>query len=160
MDISPLIFDHFKLKFKEIHTTLIKALNQLDDQQVNWRTNEQSNSIANLVVHIQGNINQRIGSSILGHLDHRNRDSEFDTELYVPKVELIEIVKDSFDLAIHAVENLSAADLITMHKIRDTEKTTYEVLAQCIAHFSEHLGQVLYIAKICLGEDYQTTSMY
>lgn len=160
MNLSSLILDHFNSKFLEIKSTLLKALNQLDDHQVNWRLNEQSNSIANLIVHIQGNVNQRIGTALLGCEDKRNRDDEFDTALVVSKDELVQIVTDSFDLVFYALNNLSTNDLFTEHNIRGKQRTTYEMLAQCVSHYSEHLGQILYIAKMCLGEAYATTSIY
>lgn len=53
-------------KLREIHTRMAWAIRQLSDEDVNWRPNEQSNSIANLVVHICGNVTQRYTVGIAG----------------------------------------------------------------------------------------------
>uniref|UniRef100_UPI003555EED8 DUF1572 family protein n=1 Tax=Alicyclobacillus tolerans TaxID=90970 RepID=UPI003555EED8 len=37
----------------------VNALKQFNDDDVNWRVNDMSNSIANLVVHVVGNLHQR-----------------------------------------------------------------------------------------------------
>ncbi|MNN56142.1 hypothetical protein D3C81_1710580 [compost metagenome] len=49
-----------KNKFDEILNRILLVINQLTDEQLNWRPNESSNSIANLIVHIEGNIYERI----------------------------------------------------------------------------------------------------
>ncbi|WP_198027763.1 DUF1572 family protein [Paenibacillus forsythiae] len=53
-------------------------MDQLSDEQVNWRPNDSSNSIANLMVHISGNINERISKGINNKDFIRNRDEEFE----------------------------------------------------------------------------------
>lgn len=52
-------------KFKEIKKRIMLVLDQLSDEHVNWRPDDSSNSIANLIVHINGNIQERIGDGII-----------------------------------------------------------------------------------------------
>lgn len=160
MEIHKIIFVQLISKFEEIRDTLKKGIDQLDDNQINYRPNYESNTIANLVVHIEGNIYQRIGTGIHGHLDVRSRDNEFSRELYVSKVELINRIDQSFKLLIESVQELQNEDLLRKIEVRGKEKTIYEILQQCAAHYSEHLGQILYLAKMCLGASYSTTSIY
>jgi len=160
MDIYPIIIVQLTTKYEEIRTTLLKAITQLSNEQLNWRPNSESNSISNLVMHIAGNINQRIGSGILGLSDRRNRDEEFDSEIFVAKDQIIVIVEESFDLLVKTTRELNREDLLRTQKIRGNSKSIYEVLQQCATHYSEHLGQILYIAKMCLGSEYNTTSIY
>src|ERR1041384_6447967 len=54
--------------------TCIDALN---DEQLWWRPNNESNSMANLVIHLAGSNRYYFGHVIDGEEDHRNRDSEF-----------------------------------------------------------------------------------
>ncbi|MWC26876.1 DUF1572 family protein [Paenibacillus sp. MMS18-CY102] len=54
-------------KFEEIRKRILKALEQLDDEQVNWRPNDASHSISTLIKHIEGNILERIAKGILHH---------------------------------------------------------------------------------------------
>lgn len=160
MDIFPIVINQLTAKYEEIRTTLLKAITQLSNEQLNWRPNRESNSISNLVLHIAGNINQRIGTGLLGLSDRRNRDEEFDVNLFMTKDQLIVLVDESFDRLVKTTRELAMEDLLRTQQVRGHSRFTYEVLQQCAAHYSEHLGQILYIAKICLGSEYKTTSIY
>jgi len=50
-----------KDRFDAMEKRILLVLEQLDDQQVNWRPNDSSNSISNLMIHINGNMKERIG---------------------------------------------------------------------------------------------------
>src|SRR5947209_2629781 len=65
------------------------CLGQLDDAQVWWRPRESQNSIANLILHLAGNLDQRLGSLITGAPDERDRPREFSERGPVPKAELL-----------------------------------------------------------------------
>jgi hypothetical protein len=65
------------------------CLGQLYDDQVWWRPQESMNSIANLVLHICGNIGQWILTTAGGEPDNRDRPSEFAERGPIPKAELI-----------------------------------------------------------------------
>lgn len=160
MEIYSLIFDQLVCKFEEIRDTLRKGIAQLEDDQLNYRPNDESNTIANLVVHIEGNIHQRIGTGLHGYEDVRSRENEFSRELHVTKDELLYRIDNSFKLLLDSIKELQNEDLLRRIEVRGKAKSVYEVLQQCASHYSEHLGQILYLAKICLGSSYTTTSIY
>ncbi|SDW24456.1 DUF1572 family protein [Paenibacillus sp. CF384] len=145
-------------KFEEIERRMLSVLEQLDDEEVNWRPNETSNSIANLIVHISGNINERILNGILNRNAVRNRDEEFE-ELYRTKQELLDITRESFQFTIETIKGLTKDEWYKTQVVRNKERTHLEVIIQCAAHFSEHLGQVFYIAKTIKDSEYVTTSI-
>ncbi|MNC38963.1 DinB superfamily protein [compost metagenome] len=145
-------------KFEEIQKRLISVLDQLSDEQVNWRPNDSSNSIANLVVHISGNISERISKGMNNRDYIRNRDQEFE-ELYRTKQDLIELITDSFREAIETTRYMTEETLLKTQLVRDRERTNIDILIQCATHFSEHLGQIFYIAKMLKDGEYATTSV-
>lgn len=145
-------------KFNEIHRRIILVLNQLNDQEVNWRPNEYSNSISNLIIHINGNIDERIRGGIKKEEFIRDREREFD-EVILTKHELVEITNDCFGEVIETINEINDNNLLETQIVRNTERTNLDMLFQCSSHFSEHLGQILYIAKILKGLDYVTTSI-
>ena len=66
-----------------------RCLERLDDDQIWWRPNEQSNSIGNLVLHLCGNARQLDPvCGVGGAADSRNRDAEFAQREVVPRTEL------------------------------------------------------------------------
>ena len=49
----------------------------ITDEQVWWRPNESSNSIGNLILHLNGNVIQWLVASFNGREDTRDRPAEF-----------------------------------------------------------------------------------
>jgi hypothetical protein len=145
-------------KFEEIQRRIILVLDQLCDEEVNWCPNESSNSIANLIVHIRGNINERITKGIHNKEISRNRDEEFE-EIYRTKQELMNITNGSFDEIIETTKIMTEETLMKTQLVRNKERTNLDMLIQCATHFSEHLGQVLYIGKMIKDREYITTSI-
>lgn len=77
-------------KFHQIETRIKLLLDQLSDEELNWRPNESSNSISNLIIHIEGNIGERISKGINKKDYTRHRDKEFEP-ISKTKSELIEM---------------------------------------------------------------------
>src|SRR5437762_14358877 len=75
---------------REAHEKIIHCLAQLDDEQVNWRPFEQQNSIANVIIHLCGNVRQWLISGIGGTPDVRNRAAEFADRGLHTRAELLE----------------------------------------------------------------------
>ncbi|MEB3100796.1 DinB family protein [Ferviditalea candida] len=145
-------------RFEEIEKRILSVLDQLNDDHVNWRPNESSNSIANIIMHLRGNIGERVTKGI-HHKDFaRNRDQEFET-VYASQSELRDIIRQSFQELIETARNISEEGLQRTQTVRNAEITNLDLLVQMAAHSSEHMGQILYIAKICLDDKYITTTI-
>ncbi|PFA63359.1 hypothetical protein CN378_18895 [Bacillus sp. AFS015802] len=145
-------------KFDELENRMLKAIAQLTDEQVNWRPGNTGHSVATLIRHIDGNIKERIYKGICKGTFIRNREDEF-KPLYIPKVDLEKMVIDQFQFVIETINEMSEESLLETQLVRGRERTNLEVLHQCAAHFSEHMGQILYIAKLCLKDEYTSTSI-
>ncbi|GIP44379.1 hypothetical protein J45TS6_28380 [Paenibacillus sp. J45TS6] len=145
-------------KFQEIQRRILLVMDQLSEEQLNWKPNEQSHRIANLVLHIEGNIKERIAKGILHQNIVRDREAEF-SAVFISKAELTAIVKENFDFLIDIVSKLTDRELEQTQLVRNKERTNIDILHQCAAHYSEHMGQIFYIAKLCLNESYKSTSI-
>ncbi|MGD6969078.1 DUF1572 family protein [Rossellomorea vietnamensis] len=159
MDFQSIVIDNLISKFASIKSRMLLVIGQLTDDDINWRPNEESNSIANLIVHIEGNINQRIEAGILGKQDQRDREGEFDLNRKLKKWEAVEIVIRSFAVLENTLKTLDKSHYLKPQKVRQNTVTILDVLMQCSTHFSEHLGQILYIGKMKLDRKYITTSI-
>jgi hypothetical protein len=151
--------DNLQRKFSEIRRRMLQVVEQLKEDDLNWRPNEESNSIANLVVHISGNIDQRIRSGICGQPDRREREKEFDTTISLSKSVIIYMIETSFSFLENVFQQIDGDDLLKPQTVRNNQVTILDVFLQCAAHFSEHLGQILYIAKMRLDDKYISTSI-
>lgn len=145
-------------KFEEIRNRILKALQQLNDEQVNWRPDSTSHSISILIKHVEGNIKERIIKGILHQDIQRNRDDEL-KQTYIKKSELEKVIQDRFELVIVTVKNITDKELEQKQLVRNRERTNLDMLHQCAAHYSEHMGQIFYIAKLILQENYKSTSL-
>ncbi|AWP26675.1 DinB family protein [Paenibacillus sp. Cedars] len=145
-------------KFDNIRSRTLKALVQLNDEQVNWRPRPSSLSISTLIRHIDGNMKERVTKGILHQDVMRNREEEL-TQTFVSRDDLIQIVKNRFQFLIDTVSSMSNDDFEQVQSVRGTERTNLDILHQCATHYSEHMGQIFYIAKQCLEAQYKSTSI-
>src|SRR2546423_14948574 len=71
------------------------CVNQLDDESVWWRPTPRQNSVANLMLHLAGNIRQWIVSGVGGAPDVRDRPKEFGERSGRPKGEVLETLRSA-----------------------------------------------------------------
>ncbi|MFC4809705.1 DinB family protein [Paenibacillus sp. GCM10023250] len=133
---------------EELEQRLAALISGLSDADLNWRPNQASNSIANLTVHIAGHIRQRVGSGMRDVPYVRDREAEFSTSLNLDKSSLLATVSEVFAMLEGTVRQLSDSELLMEQTVSGNRKmTNLEILLRGIEHYSEHLGQMIYIAK-------------
>src|SRR3984957_7344332 len=77
-DVTHLFLEFSRRKLLDHYWTRLRAcVESLTDEQVWWRPNQASNSIGNLILHLNGNVRQWLVASFSGLDDKRNRASEF-----------------------------------------------------------------------------------
>ncbi|MDF2923145.1 MAG: hypothetical protein K0R57_2059 [Paenibacillaceae bacterium] len=140
-------------QFTEIERRLLLTIQQLDDEQLNWRPDETSNSIANLAIHLHGNINERIGKGIGGRPYNRQREQEF-ALIKLTKPDITALVAQSFGLLKEITAGITDEQLQQTQALKNGARRNEDILLSSVAHFSEHLGQIIYIAKTLLRGNY------
>src|SRR5690606_5843064 len=88
-----------------------KAMEQLDEQQLLWQYNEESNSIAVIVNHIAGNMLSRFTDFLTtdGEKPWRNRDAEF-ANPFPGKKELMARWMEGWECLMQVLAQLTDAD--------------------------------------------------
>jgi len=130
-----------------------KAVEPLSDEQVWWRPNEASNSIGNLMLHLNGNLTQWIVASFSHAEDKRKRPAEFAVREGVSRDELIARLGATVERAGQTLARLTEAELLATYDIQGLTVTGLRAVYQVIEHFALHYGQVVYIVKQLKGED-------
>jgi hypothetical protein len=125
----------------------------LNDEQVWWRPNEASNSIGNLILHLNGNVCQWLVASFDRLEDTRNRPAEFSERKHVPGAALLEKLGSTMRQASDVLLRLTEADLRTTLRIQGYTVSGLHAVYHVVEHFGMHYGQILYIAKLMRGED-------
>src|SRR5262245_32113644 len=71
----------------------------LSDEQLWYRPNEHSNSVGNLLLHLNGNIRQWILGGVGGQTIQRNRQAEFDARGPMPRQHVLDPLVKTVDAA-------------------------------------------------------------
>ncbi len=129
------------------------CVESLADQQVWWRPNEASNSIGNLVLHLNGNVRQWLVSPFTGLQDTRDRPAEFFERRVIPAAVLLEKLGASMQDASEVLARLTEADLLATFQIQGYTVSGLAAVYQVVEHFAMHYGQILTITKLLRGED-------
>jgi hypothetical protein len=137
-----------------------KTFAQLNDEQINWRPNEASNSIALIVHHLSGNMLSRFTDfrSSDGEKSWRNREAEFEVG-YADKNAMIEAWNKGWETVFQAINSLTDSDLEKIIYIRNEGQTVMEALQRQLAHYPHHVGQIVFIGKILKGNDWKSLSI-
>ncbi len=130
------------------------CLDSLTDEQMWWRPNEQSNSIGNLLLHLNGNLRQWIVAP-LGHVANvRDRPAEFAERHHIEGGQLRENLAQTLEEISGILNRLTAGDLTETYTIQGFERTTaLEAIYHAVEHFGMHHGQILYITKLLTSGD-------
>lgn len=137
-----------------------KAIDQLQEEQLFWQYNGESNSIAILVNHITGNMLSRFTDFLTtdGEKPWRNRDAEF-TNPFHNKAELMDRWNAGWDCLMRALNQLTTADLEQIVYIRNDGHTVAEAINRQLAHYPYHIGQLVFIAKMLQNDHWKTLSI-
>jgi uncharacterized damage-inducible protein DinB len=129
------------------------SVESLTDEQVWWRPNEASNSVGNLLLHLNGNIRQWLISSFRRAGDERNRPAEFSQRQLIPASALLATLGNTVTEAAEVLASLTEADLLQTLEIQGYTVSGLDAVYQVVEHFSLHYGQIVYVTKLLRGED-------
>lgn len=138
---------------KDFLPKLERCLEQLTDEQIWWRPNEQSNSIGNLVLHLCGNARQWIVSGVGGKADARDRDAEFAQREMIPRASLHSLLKQTLNEVDSTLEQYESGKLLARQTIQGTDVTSLAAIFHVVEHFSMHTGQIILLTKLMTGSD-------
>ncbi|HTV82621.1 MAG TPA: DUF1572 family protein [Acidobacteriaceae bacterium] len=129
------------------------CVESLTDEQVWWRPNEASNSVGNLMLHLNGNMRQWIVAAFRREEDRRNRPAEFAEHGPMPRAKLLENFGATVREADEVLRRLTEADLLSEYDIQGYHVHGLDAVYQVIEHFGLHFGQIAYITKMLRAED-------
>lgn len=137
-----------------------KTLQQLDEKDLFYKPNENSNSIAIIVRHVSGNLKSRFTDFLTtdGEKPWRNRDLEFE-DYTASKSEIMEIWEEGWETLLKTVNSLENDDLEKTITIRSESMKVCDALLRSLAHAASHIGQMMYIGKIVKDNDWKSLSI-
>jgi len=132
----------------EYLTKLRCAVEALPADALWWRANEESNSVANLLLHLNGNIRQWIVSGVGRAPGTRDRAAEFSATDGPPAGVLLAELEGTLAEVDRILGSLTPADLLERRAIQGRDLTVLEAVYHVVEHFALHLGQIVLIAKL------------
>ena len=137
-----------------------KAMEQLNAENLFWQYNEQSNSIAIIVQHLWGNMLSRWTNFLTedGEKEWRQRDAEFE-KIIKTKDELLDRWNAGWNCLLTTLDSLTNDDLDKTIYIRKEPMTVIDAINRQLAHYSYHVGQIVYLGKMLAGEHWNSLSI-
>jgi len=131
---------------------IIDCIDRLSREEINWRPNDKSNSISNIVSHLVGNCGQWVRQG-LGELPFgRKRDMEFGLGIILDNDELKSMLNNLKDDVASVLGGIKAESLDDEVQIQGFQVSKREALFHATEHFSMHTGQIVYITKLIKDE--------
>ena len=131
------------------------CVGQLSDEQVWWRPRGEMNSIANLMLHLSGNLRQWIVSGVGGAADVRNRPMEFADRSGRNKAEVLGILQKTVAEADGVLAKVTAEQLVSPRRIQGHDETGMSAIAHTIPHFRGHVQEIIHMTREQIGEKYR-----
>ncbi len=137
-----------------------KTFAQLDDEQLFWQYNPESNSIAIMVKHLWGNMLSRWTDFLTadGEKDWRDRDGEFEATIQ-NRAELEAKWAEGWDCVFHAMDSIKPEHYEQLIYIRNIGHSIPEAINRQLAHYAYHVGQIVYLGRMLKGSNWQSLSI-
>jgi uncharacterized damage-inducible protein DinB len=137
-----------------------KAIERLSEEEMHWTPSPESNSMAVLILHMAGNMRSRWTDFLTtdGEKPDRNRDTEFE-DTQKSKEELSKLWNEGWNILFSALEPITGDMLLNKVTIRQQPLTIIEAVSRQVAHYSYHVGQMVYLAKQIRDKDFESLSI-
>ena len=137
-----------------------RAMEQVTDELLFAELDEGSNSIAIIVKHMAGNMRSRWVDFLTadGEKPDRHRDSEF-VDPPATREALLQLWEDGWSHVFRALEPLSEEDLARTVTIRGEAHSVMQAINRQVAHYPQHIGQIVMLAKHFAHDHWQSLSI-
>jgi hypothetical protein len=153
-DVTTLFLEYSRQKLIEQDWPRLRScVEPLAVEQVWWRPNAASNSIGNLILHLDGNVRQWLVASFNRQKDQRDRPAEFNAQGAIPPSALLDRLGATIEEASQVLARLTPVELLAQYEIQGYTVSGLYAVYQVVEHFAMHYGQILYIAKNLSGKD-------
>lgn len=160
MDIGRIFLDSVFKRLSNYRLLGEQTFEQLTNEQMLIQPNEASNSIAIIIQHLHGNMVSRWSNFLTedGEKPWRSRDEEFELQKF-NKEQLIDLWNEGWNVFLQTISSLSETDLGKTITIRSEPLTVIDAINRQIAHYSYHVGQIVFLGKWIRNEDWLSLSI-
>ena len=137
-----------------------KALVQLADDQFHRPLSPDTNSIAVIIKHMAGNMVSRWTDLLTtdGEKPDRDRDDEF-IDTLASRGQIMSCWENGWACLLRTLDSLTDDDLPKIVTIRGEPHTVARAILRQIDHYGYHVGQIVQIARILVGDKWQVITI-
>ena len=160
MSIETIFLESVIKRFKEYKAMGEKTFDRLNDKEMHFQPNEESNSIAVIIQHLHGNMLSRWTNFLTedGEKQWRKRDDEFELHKF-SKEQLIDKWNEGWNVFLGTLESLTTNDLSKTITIRSQPLNVVDAINRQMAHYSYHVGQIVYLGRWIRQSEWKSLSI-
>ena len=148
-------------RLQSLQSDIARCLDQLTGVQMLHRGGDHENSIANLLLHLEGNLRQWILHGIAGQPDIRQRNTEFTLMPAAAPTEARSRFDSAVEASIRVLASLQPERLLVVIDPQPTgivrHPTTLEAIFKVVGHVEMHTGQIILLTKQLTAADLDLT---
>jgi uncharacterized damage-inducible protein DinB len=160
MPANPVAENFLAYAFKRLllsQQQIASCLDKLTEEQMWHRGGDYENSIANLLLHLEGNIRQWIQHGVGEQPDVRERDAEFALEASITAAEARAGFNATLEEAARIVAALDPERLLTVIDPQPNgtwrNPTILDAIFKVVGHLEMHTGQIIVLTKQKVAAD-------
>ena len=137
------------------------AMSQLRDEDFFVMLDPESNSVAILVKHLAGNMRSRFSDFLTsdGEKPNRFRDQEFELTPSTTRADIMQWWEEGWVCVFGAIDPLKPEDVMRAVTIRGEPHTVLQAINRQIAHYAQHIGQIVFLAKHLRSSEWKTLTI-
>jgi hypothetical protein len=137
------------------------AMTQLRDEDFFVTLDPEANSVAILVKHLAGNMRSRFTDFLTsdGEKPDRFRDREFELRPATTRAQVMSWWEQGWAIVFAAIDTLTPEDVMRTVTIRGEPHTALQAINRQIAHYAQHIGQIVFLAKHLRSREWKTLSI-
>ncbi|HLO15377.1 MAG TPA: DUF1572 family protein [Anaerolineales bacterium] len=135
-------------QFQELHLEVLKSLEELPSETLDWIPGPEMNSLSVLIIHLSGAERYWIGDVIKGDSSHRNRDAEFEVS-GLSRAALKGRIGDLETYEKAAFEGMRLEELEEERVLPDGRKHSVAwALSHALEHSAIHVGHIQMLSQL------------
>src|SRR5271170_1850825 len=160
-DLASHYLEEIKRQFRGHKRMGETAMAQLEDEDFFVVLDAESNSVATLVKHIAGNARSRFTDFLTsdGEKPNRFRDQEFEVPANTTREGVLAWWEEAWRHVFSALDALKPEDIQRIVTIRQEPHTVMQALNRALAHYAQHTGQIVFLAKHLRSSQWRTLSI-
>ena len=148
-NLSDVALAALRNRITQILPSQIRAcVDELTEEQLWWRPNEQTNSVGNLVLHVSGSMRHYLSRGVGGIEYQRDRPAEFAERGPIPRAQLLATFDETISQAATVLDSFDTSRFLAPTDEQNYVPTVFDLIFNIAIHLATHAGQIVFVTKM------------